>query len=152
MNLNLLIMCSKRVLLLLVLVSSLFNMVRAEKCWRSEKLGEGGPDGYNVNYTVVNIGSDIVHTLACTGQGNQVCAWPEGAGYNGPPPIFLPQNQDLYDVHGNLLSITGEDLNILIAGFYAQGTLSGTIVIGEGLATFTFNLASDLSFTEVKQL
>lgn len=143
----------KRTILLSLLLGSILTQLKAEECWYSSKDNDPGPNGYNtVTYTSQEIGGDTRHDLVCSGQDNKSCVWPNSAGYNGPPPIFVPANQTFTDEQGNPLSLTGAQLNQLIWDQYNAGNLSGTIVIGAGAATFTFKLASDLHFTEVKHL
>jgi hypothetical protein len=125
----------------------------AEECWKSFKIVNNQETFSAPEYTRVEFpNGDIVHSLKCAGIGSYPCAWPAGSGYSGPPPKFVPANTTFTDINGNLLNLTGEQLNQLIMDNYNLGIYSGTIVISNGLATFQFNLAPDLSSNIVKKL
>jgi hypothetical protein len=124
-----------------------------EECWSSFKVSKNQETFSAPKYTTVEFpNGDIRHSLTCDGIGSYSCVWPADAGYNGPPPIFVPTNTTFYDINGNPLNLTGGQLNQLIWNNYNQGILSGTIVIGNGLAIFQFDLAADLSSNIVKKI
>jgi hypothetical protein len=127
--------------------------VFGEECWSSFKLKKDQETFSAPRYTTVEFSNgDIRHTLMCDGVGSYTCTWPVEAGYNGPSPKFVPTNIGFTDNNGNPLNLTGAQLNQLIWDNYNQGIFSGTIIIGNGLATFQFDLAADLSSNTVKKL
>ena len=128
--------------------------VFGEECWESHKIGVSNQATYGppIYKTIEFDNGDILHTLNCKGEGTYTCAWPVEAGYNGPPPIFVPVNTTFKDINGNALNLTGDQNNQLIWDNYNLGIYSGTIIIGNGLATFQFDLANDLSSNIVKKI
>ena len=142
----------KQFLILVTLLTTIQSSF-AEECWISTKQNEPGANGYaTVQYTTVNIGGDTRHDLVCSGQNNLACVWPANSGYSGPPPIFVPGDQQFYGVNGLFLNFTGVELNNLLFQKYLEGTFNGIINVQGGQAIFSFSMAPDLSITQVKHL
>ena len=136
-----------------LLCSSAFFTTSAEVCWTKAKVG-GGPDGYKeVKYSLYTADGDNSHYLKCSGSGQMDCFWP--AVLNAPVrgvQQFIPENTVFTNQDGTILPVTAAQVNALITDQYNLGNLKGTIVIGNNLGTFTFNLSADLATSVVKHL
>ncbi|MCB9246696.1 MAG: hypothetical protein H6606_09735 [Flavobacteriales bacterium] len=144
----------KRSSLLAVVLYLSVNSVNSETYWVSNKMNLPGPSGgyATVTYSAIEIGGDTRHDLVCAGHAEKACLWPSGSGYSGPPPLFVPGDQLFHDVNGDVLALTGSQLNQLIWDKYTSGQLNGSIDVGPGLATFTFSLSQDLSENVICQI
>lgn len=139
------------------LFSAVSLSATAEECWRSFAINKG-PNGYLiVDEEIYEADGDISHQLTCKNPGPNTCLRSERSNFPGPPGSqgiieFVPSNHVFSDINGNPLNIVGSQVNSLILAQCQAGNFSGTIILANGDATITFNVAGDFSSSIVKHL